>query len=163
MFELKLTKSGKAFFLCFMILTMFYMSPLKAQVNKGDRLIGTYRVVEPETKEDSKVKIFKTKDGKYKGQVIWLAVPNMKDGTPKRDILNPDPKKRNTPGNQIVLLWDFEYDAQQDMWVNGQIYDPCHGKTYKCRLNFESDTKLKVRGYIGTPALGKSMYWYKID
>ena len=105
----------------------------------------------------------KTADGKYKGQVIWLAVPTMKDGTPKRDILNPDPKKRNTPGDQIVLLWGFTYDADKDMWVNGEIYDPCHGKTYKCRLNFESDTKLKVRGYIGAPAFGKSMYWYKID
>ncbi len=137
--------------------------PMRAQENKGDRLLGTYRVVEPETKEDSKVKIFKTADGKYKGQVIWLAVPNMKDGTPKRDIKNPDPKKRNTPGDKIVLMWGFEYDAAKDMWVNGEIYDPCHGKTYKCRLNFESDTKLKVRGYIGAPAFGKSMYWYKID
>ena len=147
------------------VLALLFMAvvPLKAQVNKGDRLVGTYRVVEPETKEDSKVKIFKTADGKYKGQVIWLAVPTMKDGTPKRDILNPDPKKRNTPGDQIVLLWGFTYDAEKDMWVNGEIYDPCHGKTYKCRLNFESDTKLKVRGYIGAPAFGKSMYWYKID
>ena len=147
------------------VLALLFMAvvPLKAQVNKGDRLVGTYRVVEPETKEDSKVRIFKTADGKYKGQVIWLAVPTMKDGTPKRDILNPDPKKRNTPGDQIVLLLGFTYDVDKDMWVNGEIYDPCHGKTYKCRLNFESDTKLKVRGYIGAPAFGKSMYWYKID
>ena len=146
-----------------LVLLLIAFVPLKAQDNKADRLIGTYRVVEPETKEDSKVKIFKTADGKYKGQVTWLAVPQMKDGSPKRDILNPDPKKRNTPGDQIVLLWNFVYDAEKDMWVNGEIYDPCHGKTYKCRLNFESDTRLKVRGYIGTPALGKSMYWYKID
>ena len=148
---------------CVLAILIVAVMPLKAQESKGDRLLGTYRVVEPETKEDSKVKIFKTADGKYKGQVIWLAVPNMKDGTPKRDILNPDPKKRNTPGDQIVLLWGFEYDAEKDMWVNGEIYDPCHGKNYKCRLNFESPTKLKVRGYIGAPAFGKSMYWYKID
>ena len=108
-----------------LVLLLLAVLPLKAQVNKGDRLVSTYRVVEPETKEDSKVKIFKTADGKYKGQVIWLAVPTMKDGTPKRDILNPDPKKRNTPGDQIVLLWGFTYDAEKDMWVNGEIYDPC--------------------------------------
>ena len=94
---------------CVFAILIVAVMPLKAQESKGDRLLGTYRVVEPETKEDSKVKIFKTADGKYKGQVIWLAVPNMKDGTPKRDILNPDPKKRNTPGDQIVLLWGFEY------------------------------------------------------
>ena len=107
--------------ICILSFLVVAILPLKAQVSKGDRLLGTYRVVEPETKEDSKVKIFKTADGKYKGQVIWLAVPTMKDGTPKRDILNPDPKKRNTPGDQIVLLWGFEYDAEKDMWVNGEI------------------------------------------
>ncbi len=148
---------------CAIAILLLMIIPIRAQENKGDRLLGTYRVVEPETKEDSKVKIFKTEDGKYKGQVIWLAKPTMKDGTPKRDILNPDPKKRNTPGDQIVLMWGFTYDAEKDMWVGGEIYDPCHGKTYKCRLNFESPTKLKVRGYIGVPALGKSMYWIKID
>ena len=102
-----------------LVLLLLAVVPLRAQVNKGDRLVGTYRVVEPETKEDSKVKIFKTADGKYKGQVIWLAKPTMKDGTPKRDILNPDPKKRNTPGDQIVLMWGFTYDADKDMWVVG--------------------------------------------
>ncbi len=134
-----------------------------AQSSKADRIIGTYKVVEMETKEVSKVKVTKKSDGTYQGQVVWLAKPLMKDGTPKRDIYNPDPKKRNTLGTQIVLMWNFTYDAKKDMWVGGEIYDPCHGKTYKCQLNFESSTKLKVRGYIGVPALGKSMYWDKLD
>ncbi len=139
------------------------MPNLFAQNAKADRILGLYKVVEPETKEVSKVRVTKTVDGKYQGQVVWLAVPTMKDGTPKRDIYNPDPKKRNTPGNKIVLMWNFTYDAEKDKWVGGQIYDPCHGKTYKCQLNFENPQKLKVRGYIGTPALGKSMYWDKLE
>lgn len=134
-----------------------------AQSNKGDRLLGTYRVVEMETKEESKVKITKAANGTYQGQVIWLASPKTKDGKLKCDIYNPDPKKRSTPGNKIMLMWNFTYDAAKDTWVGGEIYDPCHGKIYKCRLNFETPTKLKVRGYIGVPALGKSMFWYKLD
>lgn len=131
--------------------------------NKADRIIGVYSVIELDTKEESKVKIFKTEDGKYNGQVIWLKKPTFPDGTLKRDIKNPDPKLRNTPGDKIMLMKGFSYNASKDEWEGGTIYDPVHGKTYSCYLKFESDTKLKVRGYIGIPALGKSMYWNKLQ
>lgn len=151
------------FSLILLLFCFWGVSSLSAQSSKADRIMGLYKVVEPETKEVSKVRVTKTADGKYQGQVVWLAVPTMKDGTPKRDIYNPDPKKRNTPGNKIVLMWNFTYDVEKDKWVGGQIYDPCHGKIYKCQLNFENPNKLKVRGYIGTPAFGKSMYWDKLE
>ncbi|MEG2070152.1 MAG: DUF2147 domain-containing protein [Bacteroidales bacterium] len=118
--------------------------------------------METESKEASKVKIYKTKAGTYAAKVIWLAVPNFPDGTPKKDFKNPDPAKRNTPGDQIILMWDFTYDEETDKWIGGEIYDPVHGKIYKCQLNFETPIRLKVRGYIGKPAFGKSMYWNKL-
>jgi uncharacterized protein (DUF2147 family) len=47
--------------------------------------------------------------------------------------------------------------------VDGEIYDPVHGKTYKCKMWFENDKTLRVRGYIGVPALGRTMTWKKIS
>ena len=137
--------------------------PTALPQEKADRILGVYSVIELDTKEESKVKIFKGEDGKYYGQVIWLKKPNFPDGTPKRDIKNPDPKLRNTPGDKILLMKGFSYDPAKEEWKDGTIYDPVHGKTYSCYLKFESDTKLKVRGYIGIPALGKSMYWNKLQ
>jgi len=64
--------------------------------------------------------------------------------------------------DQLVLLKGFKYNPSTDEWIDGEIYDPEDGKTYSCKLKFESDKKLKVRGYVGIPALGKSMYWNKI-
>ena len=89
--------------------------------------------------------------------------PYFKDGTPKRDIMNPDPAKRNTPGDQIPLIFHFRYDANKKQWVDGEIYDPVHGKTYKCKMWFENDKTVRVRGYIGVPALGRTMTWKKLS
>ena len=98
----------------------------------------------------------------YEGQIIWVKNPKFKDGSPKRDIMNPDPKKRNTPGDKIKLLFHFRYDAKDNRWVDGEIYDPVHGKFYKSRMWFEKENVLRVRGYIGLPALGRTMTWKKI-
>ena len=127
----------------------------------ADKLVGTYYVIKQDTKSESRIQIYKTSDGKYEGKIIWLKQPNLPDGTPKYDIKNPNPELRKVKADRIVLLKDFTYDSNNNEWSGGKIYDPEEGKTYKCKLNFESSDKLKVRGYIGIPALGKTMYWTK--
>lgn len=144
-----------------MLVLGFSAQALQAQ-NNADKILGTYYVIEPSSKEESKVEIYKSNDGKYHGKIIWMKNPNFPDGKPKLDINNPDPKLRNTRGDRIVLMKNFTFNSKSGEWVNGEIYNPVEGKTYKCKLSFESDTKLKVRGYIGIPALGRSMYWEKL-
>lgn len=144
-----------------LISSIFLLSSVSYNSSKADRILGTYYIYKPETKSESKVQIYKTKDGKYEGKFIWLKVPNNPDGTPKLDVNNPNPKLRKQRLDNLVLVKGFKYDADSDEWVGGEIYDPEEGKTYSCKMKFESDTKLKVRGYVGIPALGKSMYWTK--
>ena len=45
-----------------------------------------------------------------------------------------------------------------DHGVNGRIYDPETGKTYKSEMSSEGNT-LSLRGYIGFKALGRSETW----
>ena len=152
------------FFKRAMFFTLFLLAATQFSVaqNPANRILGTYYVIEPTSKEESKVQIYKASNGTYFGKVIWLKNPNFPDGSPKMDIKNPDPKLRSVRGDQIVLVMNFTYNSKNGEWVNGEIYNPVEGKTYKCKMAFESDTKLKVRGYIGIPALGRSMYWKKL-
>ncbi|SRR5574344_381907 len=144
------------------LLFLIFVSTLSLfSQNKADKIIGIYNVTEPNTKEVSKVQIYKTTGGTYAGKVIWLKNPNFKNGKPKTDVYNPDPKLRNTPANQIILMRGFQYDSKNDEWSGGTIYNPGNGKTYKCYMKFESNGKLKVRGYIGVSLFGETMYWYK--
>ena len=150
----------KKFILFVMAMSLFVSFQAFSQ-SKADQLVGTYYVIKTDTKSESRIQIHKTSDGKYEGKIIWLKYPNHPDGTPKYDDKNPDPELRKVKSDQVVLLKDFVYDEKNDKWTGGTIYDPEEGKTYKCNLNFESPTRLKVRGYIGFPALGKTMYWTK--
>ncbi|HYD19856.1 MAG TPA: DUF2147 domain-containing protein, partial [Flavipsychrobacter sp.] len=43
-----------------------------------------------------KVQVYKARDGKFYGKIVWLAEPN-RDGKPKLDIHNEDTKKRDRP------------------------------------------------------------------
>ena len=134
-----------------------------AQTEAADKILGTYYISDDTSDEDCKVKITKDASGTYSGRIVWVKNPYFKDGTPKRDIMNPDPAKRNTPGDQIPLIFHFKYDANKKQWVDGEIYDPVHGKTYKCKMWFENDKTLRVRGYIGVPAFGRTMTWKKLS
>lgn len=49
-----------------------------------------------------------------------------------------------------------------DQYGGGQILDPDNGKTYRSLLRLiENGKKLEVRGYIGTPLLGRSQTWVR--
>ncbi len=126
---------------------------------QADKIIGVYDVTEKG--EVSKVQIYKKANGNYEGRVIWMKNPNFKDGTPKTDLLNPDEKLRQTPADKIVILKDFKYNEKNGEW-QGLIYNPTEGKTYKAFAKFEAENKLKVRGYIGIPALGRTVHWNKV-
>jgi len=145
----------------FILVVSLFTSFQAFSQSKGDRLAGTYYVIKTDTKSESRIQIYKNSDGKYEGKIIWLKYPNHPDGTPKYDDKNPNPELRKVKSDQVVLLKNFSYDEKNDEWNGGTIYDPEEGKTYKCKLTFESPTNLKVRGYIGIPALGKTMYWTK--
>ncbi len=122
----------------------------------ADKIVGQYRVEKDGTV--SKVKIFKHENG-YRAQVFWVEQMKNADGSPKVDAKNPDPSKRKTPSNQIVLIDKVVYTDNE--WTKGKIYDPTSGKVYKVDLYFEKDGVLTVKGKLGP--FYKKMYWKKIQ
>jgi len=46
--------------------------------------------------------------------------------------------------------------------TDGTVMNPGSGKTYSCYLELESPNTLKLRGYIGFPTLGKTLYWTRL-
>lgn len=130
---------------------------------QADKVCGNYEA-NHEGKR-SKVKIFKMDNGKYRAQVYW--VDNMKnpDGSLRTDVKNPDKSKRNVPSDKIVLIQEVSYDAKENKWNNGEIYDPTSGKVYSVELFFDEPGTLTLRGYITIfgKKVGKKVFWKKID
>ncbi|MFC2152561.1 DUF2147 domain-containing protein [Bacteroidota bacterium] len=144
----------KLFFIS-LLLGLFFTPDLIAQ--DADKILGYWLTQDG----DSQVKIFKAKNGKYYGDIRWLDEPNEEDGTPKLDDDNENEELRNRPVLGLQLLKSFEYDEKHKEWVDGTIYDPKNGKTYKCFIWFEEgdDITLHVKGFIGFSLLGREVEW----
>jgi uncharacterized protein (DUF2147 family) len=143
-------------------ISMAFAGSANAQ-SKADKIVGYYLTYDDETgAEKSQVQIFKSTNGKYYGKIVWLKEP-LKDGKPKVDDKNPDAKLQKRAIIGLEMLKGFTYNESDNEWNDGSIYNPSSGKTYNCYINFETATKVKIRGYIGASwmGLGKTAYWTK--
>ena len=127
--------------------------------NAADKILGVYKV--EEEGRESKVRFTKCSDGTYQGQIIWLSEPNHPDGSRKMDVRNPDPAKRNTPSDQVVVVYGIRYNAEKDCWSGGKVYKPINGKIYKVEVSFKDAKTLRVKGSLGPVSL--SRYWTKTE
>ena len=125
----------------------------------ADKIVGVYSV--EEEGRQSKVRFTKCANGSYQGQIIWLSEPNNADGTRKMDLKNPDPAKRNTPSDQVVIVYGIRYDAKKQAWNGGKVYKPINGETYKVECSFSDEKTLRVKGSLGPISL--SRYWKKVE
>jgi uncharacterized protein (DUF2147 family) len=108
----------------------------------------------------SKIQVYKAKDGKFYGKIIWLKEP-LRNGKPKVDEQNPDEKKRSQPTLGLIVLTGLKKDGDKD-YEDGKIYDPKNGKTYSCKASYKGNT-LDLRGYVGISLIGRTSTWTVAD
>ena len=75
------------------------------------------------------------------------------------DHLNPDASLRDRPICNMEIGSGFSVEG--DHATNGHVYDPMSGKTYKATLKLDNPDTLKLRGYIGFSAIGRTETWQR--
>src|SRR5262245_49557781 len=95
------------------------------------------------------------------GRVKWLRSPDDDDGGDRRDRHTPaaTPRARKVEGREILRGLTPRPDGT---WVNGRIYDPASGKTYTCQLALDGDDRVRLRGYVGIPLIGRTTTWTRV-
>ena len=83
-------------------------------------------------------------------------------GAPRHDELNPDPALRGRPLKGLTIMSGFRYD-KDGRWVDGRIYDPNSGNTYKGTIQQVDANTLKLRGYVGISLFGRTETWTRDD
>lgn len=67
----------------------------------------------------------------------------------------------NKPVLGLVLINGLKPEGQA--WDGGTILNPENGKVYRCRVHLASGGEtLIVRGYIGTPMIGRTQIWQRM-
>jgi uncharacterized protein (DUF2147 family) len=95
------------------------------------------------------------------GRVVWLRAPLGDDGCELRDRNNPEPRLRSRRVVGLEVLQGMRPRAD-GTWAGGSIYDPATGNTYTCRLALEGRDRLRLRGYVGIPLLGRTTTWTRV-
>jgi uncharacterized protein (DUF2147 family) len=119
-----------------------------------DAIVGVWKTGEG----NAMVRIYKNGD-KYQGKVVWLKEPvDPETSKPKQDKNHPDEAKRTRPVLGMVNIWGFSF-KENNLWDDGNIYDPKNGSTYSCTIKMINPNTLEVRGYIGVSIIGRTDNW----
>lgn len=138
-------------------LLMILANMLVAQV-KPDDICGIWLT------EDSrgKMEIFKnTKNNTYEIKVVWQKNSKEADGTEKLDKKNPKPELRKRPLQGMVFATNLKWDADDQEWYGGDVYNPEDGNMYSCKARLDGNRILRFRGYLWVSLLGKTTTWYR--
>ena len=99
---------------------------------------------------DGRVEFSRTRDGTYQG-VLRYGIE------PRKDVHNPNPKLRDRSVIGIVLMWNLRYEDGE--YVDGFVYNPEDGGTYRMKAWLTSARSLQVRGFVGISLFGQTHTW----
>ena len=124
--------------------------------------VGLWKSIDDATKlEKSLVRILDN-GGVYSGRIEKLLDPATPPDKRCEKCLD-DRKDKPLLGLEVIRGVRKSEDAEAQ-WDGGTILDPTSGKNYKLRLTLlDEGRKMQVRGYIGTPMLGRSQVWTRME
>ncbi|WBX72014.1 DUF2147 domain-containing protein [Tenacibaculum retecalamus] len=118
-------------------------------------IFGKWENRDEETnKVDSVIEVYK-KNGKAFAKIIEIT-----DKDRQKVLCDKcGGKSKNAPILGMNILTGLSKNNNE--WSGGKILDPKNGKEYKCYIKLDSNNKLKIRGYIGFAAFGRTTYWHR--
>ena len=125
-----------------------------------DTPAGLWKTIDDATKAEKSLVRVTEAGGIYTGKVEKI----LTDKTDAKCDKCSDERK-DQPVQGMTILRDIKQDpSDKALWIGGDILDPNDGKVYKVRLKpVDGGKKMEVRGYIGTPLLGRTQTWIRVE
>jgi len=131
---------------------VLHMQVGSAQQQGGDRICGKWMAAE----NNLTVLVYKSGDH-FKAKIIWFKDDPGKPMDEWRDAHNPDASLRSRKLLGMEVLNDLKYDAGDDAWNDGTVYDAQHGHTWDASAYIDKKGLLRVRGYWHLKIFGRTM------
>jgi uncharacterized protein (DUF2147 family) len=120
--------------------------------------VGLWKNIDDKTGKPKALIRISEANGIYQGKIEKLFRPADQEQNPKCEKCEGADKDQPLVG--LAIIKDIKKDG--DEFSGGTIMDPENGKTYKSKMKLaDGGKKLDVRGYIGTPLLGRSQTWVR--
>lgn len=147
-------KSTNSFVKKFAFLMPFYY--LTVSASNANDITGTWKNIDDNTNKAKSIIEIVRDNGIYTGKIIELLNPS----SPNPLCTKCSGDDANQPIKGLTIIKGVS--KKQGSWSGGTILDPKKGKAYKVTFTLiDNGQKLKVRGFIGIPALGRTQIWLR--
>ena len=134
------------------VLALALVSPASAPGSP----VGRWKTVDDATGKVRSIVAIREENGKLYGAIETLFDPPV----PHPTCYQCSGALKDRPLVGLQVLSGFAQVGSQ--WSVGQVLDPENGKIYRASLTLEDGgKKLRLRGYIGVPLLGRTEFWMR--
>jgi uncharacterized protein (DUF2147 family) len=120
--------------------------------------VGLWKNIDDVTGKPKALIRISESNGVLQGKIEKLFRAADQEQNPKCDKCTD--ARKDQPILGMVFMSGLRKDG--DEYTGGEILDPDNGKVYKSKMELaDGGKKLKVRGYIGVPMLGRSQTWVR--
>lgn len=128
-------------------------------------ILGKWKSIDDETgKPRSFVEIYKNSNGQLEGKILEVIPGPGDEADPICDECPKDDPRHGKKVNGMVIITKMKLAADKKSAKGGRILDPETGNEYGCILTLnEANKTLKVRGFLGFAALGRTQVWQKAE
>ena len=140
-----------------LLLSLSVQLPLAAFANDSSP-VGLWKSMDEQSGKPKALIRIADSGGELRGKIEKLY---QADGSEYQPLCEScDGALKNQPIVGMTILSGMKPD--DGAYGGGQILDPGNGKTYRSKMTLvDSGKKLQVRGYIGTPLLGRTQTWVR--
>jgi uncharacterized protein (DUF2147 family) len=123
---------------------------------------GLWRSIDDATQQpQAEIRITQKAGGSLSG-VVERSLMTTPGSESNCNLCTDDRKGQPKIGMEIIR--GGQQSDGKAVWQGGKILDPENGKNYSLRLTpIEGGKKLEVRGYIGSPLLGRTQTWIRVQ
>ena len=124
--------------------------------------VGVWKTIDDETKKEKSLIRISESGGVLSGKLERLLDPATAPDAVCKECTD---ERKDKPVLGMTLLRNVrQNDGDKGIWDGGDILDPNNGKVYRVRLKpIDGGARLEVRGYIGTPMLGRTQTWIRSE
>ncbi len=124
--------------------------------------VGVWKTIDDDTKKEKSLIRITEAGGVLTGKLEKLLDPATVPDAVCKECTD---ERKDKPLLGMTLIRNVrQNDGDKALWDGGDILDPNNGKVYRVRLKpIDGGAKLDVRGYIGTPLLGRTQTWIRAE
>lgn len=119
-------------------------------------VLGDWTIVDETTGEAQAVVHVVDVRGVVEGRIIRV-LPTRRYPAPSNVCANCRGAFRGVDLRTVRLIREMNWDGGR--FTGGRIVDPENDRTYRATMALDGPTRLRVRGYVGIPALGRTQVW----